>query len=74
MNLFLELSKQRRKQGVSQAHLAFSIGVETSTLQRWEMCSRTPSLHNLLSWVESLGLTLTLIEKKITETKATKSI
>jgi len=69
MNLFLKLSKERKRQGMSQADLAFHIGVETSTLQRWEICSRTPSLHNLLSWVESLGLTLTLTKKKIKKTK-----
>jgi DNA-binding XRE family transcriptional regulator len=68
MNLTFQLSNQRKANGMSQEQLAHVIGVDRTTLQRWENNSKTPSLYNFCCWVESLGLQIEIKEKnKITE-------
>jgi len=56
--LIQQLIQARRNQSISQEELAFNIGIETSTLHRWETLARTPSYHNLISWVDALELKL----------------
>ena len=68
MNLTFQLSNQRKANGMSQEQLAHVIGVDRTTLQRWENNSKTPSLYNFCCCVESLGLQIEIKEKnKITK-------
>tara|TARA_R100000742_G_C4250238_1_gene68635 strand:+ start:267 stop:476 length:210 start_codon:yes stop_codon:yes gene_type:complete len=50
----------RNRDQMSQEFLAYKIGIETSTLSRWESGSRSPSMHNFISWVNALGCTLSI--------------
>ena len=54
MKAYLSMLKSLREhRKISQERLAFDIGIETSTLSRWENGSRTPSFHNFLCWIKS---------------------
>tara|TARA_A100001515_G_scaffold141845_1_gene139427 strand:+ start:1030 stop:1260 length:231 start_codon:yes stop_codon:yes gene_type:complete len=59
MNLKL-LKTIRQNQYRSQEDLASVIGIETSTLSRWENGSRSPSFHNFINWVNALGYVVSI--------------
>jgi DNA-binding XRE family transcriptional regulator len=44
----------RQLAGLSQAELARSIGVDASTLSRWESCQRTPRGTNAVDYARAL--------------------
>jgi len=54
------LKSLREHRKISQERLAFDIGIETSTLSRWENGSRTPSFHNFLCWITALNCKLVI--------------
>lgn len=52
------LRKLRDNSGLTQPELAKRIGIDTSTISRWEKGSREPSLEQSIALSRSLGITL----------------
>lgn len=50
-----ELKQARINAGLSQSALAARIGVEWTTLSRWERRSTIPSVYHLLGWWRELN-------------------
>ena len=58
MDLGSQIRQLRTSQGITQAELAFRIGVAPPLLCQWERNVKTPRLDNLEAVVNALGLRL----------------
>jgi transcriptional regulator with XRE-family HTH domain len=54
----IDLKDERERQGLTQLDLAARIGIEQSTLSRWENGEINPHPIMLRAWNEALGLSV----------------
>jgi len=60
-NLFVALRNRRVELGLSQKRLSYLLGVDISSLARWETGVQSPTALMLLDWCQSLGLGFNLL-------------
>ena len=60
MQVFEQLTQQRKAQNKSAKEIAEGIGVSTVTVYNWEHGKNKPSIDNCEKYAEVLGLSLVL--------------
>jgi DNA-binding XRE family transcriptional regulator len=67
LSIGMELAKQRKRTGMTQAELAKKIGTSTPQLSRTERRPENVNMRTLIRYAEAVGMNLDirLVEKKV---------